>query len=1042
MSKKFKKLLCSVLAIAIFSTSGIAVLADEVATATAEAAVTETAADTEATAAPEAAAEPTAEPTATPEPTPVPDPYESDAYYKKALELCTALGIITGYDDGSVKPESTVTRAEMAAIILRMTALSSLSTYRNLFTDVTSSHWAANTIQTASDEGVINGMGDGTFAPDGEVTYEQAVKMVVCGMNYDNEATLKGGYPEGYLAVAAANLSLLDSVKGTRGEAMARGEIIKMVYNALIGPYNELKTHENGQPIYESTQTLAKAKFDLIEEKGLLTGTATTSIAGTTPGKGQITIDGEEFLCDLTDVDKYIGNKITYYYVDNGKADAKVVAILTDLAKTKEVTIDGTDIEKFTGFEEGMGIIETYAGKEYKTTDATVIYNGEFITAEVYNAVAAAETSERFDLIGLDGVNYTEESGKKMTFDEFLKPALGSVRLVDNDGDGKYDVMFVESIETMLITAATEKKITGKINNIAVTLDVDTTDLDKEVTVTLDGTAAKPKNLKKNNVVSLKRNLNNDVFVFSKVDNSITGKITSFEVAEKDVYAVATVNGQDYNVDVNALTDAATGVEGTFMLDEYDKIGYISSDSVITASEKYGWVLSTYLSDSGDEYMVRLYTQDGTTKEYALADKVSYWASNATEATTYSKKEMMDKLDRLSFNVASVSGTIKDEKGNSVAMPPAQVRLVKFSVNAKDKLTKFYVATAAEDGYQKGSYYSDSEQIYDKAAVTMGTTNMTNYSSTGNMLGSYYLKDGMLEFTVPNNNDKMSDANNYSIATVNASAYLNKEDSIGKDCIFGEFSDSKQTYPTVVVRFVGSSDEAAPTTDYGTADNNPLFMVKKIFEGVDDDDEVIYTIVGYQNGSEVRYTTKANTTLAKRVGKFNDRDYNATAVWDAVDGMTSEGASMYPGAETIADIIGVGDILGVDNNGTVFMMMVDASEFAEQVKDGNVDAIYSESDPGKSSSRDNLYMGMVSGSDLDEMAVMTVGTYKLTFDPARSMDTLVIEPSGEFVLSTENISTISDVVDFDEPERAGDYAFVRYANKGSLQEIFLFRFEN
>lgn len=753
MGKKFKKLMCGMLAVAMLTASSAAVLADEeTAVTTSETTATETVAETAA------------------------DKYETDSYYKKALELCSALGIITGYDDGSVKPEATVTRAEMAAILLRATAMTTLSTYRNIFTDVDSSHWAASTIQTASDEGAINGMGDGTFNPDGDVTYEQAVKIMVCGMNYANEAELKGGYPEGYLAVAANNLSLIKNVNGKRGVALERGEIIKMVYNALLGPYNEItSTSSNGTPLYSSKQTLAKAKFDVYEDKGLLTGTSTTSIAGTKPGEGMITIDGEEFLCDIEGIDDYIANTITYYYVDNGKKDAQVVAVLTDLSKTTSITLNAEDIDEVSDIATSAGVIETYAGKQYKTTDVVVIYNGEYITEDIYTATASAETSERFDFIGRDGVNYTEETGKKMTYDEFLKPSVGSIRLVDNDGDGKYDVMFVDSIETLLVTSATDKKVIGKINDISITLDVDTSDLSKTVTVKLDGSEAKTKNLKKNNVVSLKRNLDNDVLVLSKVENSITGKISSFDAADKETFAVAKINGQEYDVDVNVLMDASTGVEGTFMLDEYDRIGYISSDSVITASEKYGWVLSTYTSDGGDDYYVRLFTQDGAAVEYTLADKVSYWASNATEATTYSRSEMVSKLNKLSYNTMGTN----------------EIRLVKYSINSKNKLTKLHVATTAQSGYEKGSYYSDSEKVYDKDAVTINTTNMTGYSSTGNMLGDYYLKDGMLEFTVPNNNEKMSTASNYSVATVNASAYLNKENSIGKDCVFGEFSDTK-----------------------------------------------------------------------------------------------------------------------------------------------------------------------------------------------------------------------------------------------------------
>ncbi len=1027
MSKKFKKLMCSLLALAMVASSGIAVLADEPAATTAETAVTETVAETEVTA----------------EPTAVPDPYASDSYYQKALGLCSALGIITGYDDGSVKPESTVTRAEMAAIILRMTALSSLSTYRNLYTDVTSSHWAANTIQTASDEGVINGMGDGTFNPDGDVLYEQALKMIVCGMNYDNEAEMKGGYPNGYLAVAATNLSLLDGVKGSIGVAVPRGEIIKMVYNALIGPYNDLKTYENGQPVYSSTETLAKAKFDLFEDKGLLTGTSTTTIAGSEPDAGKITIDGETFLCSLTDLDGVVGNKVTYYYRDNGKSDPEVLAVITDPAKTKEVTIKSDEIDELKGFEDGKGIIETYDGEEYETVDATVVYNGDMIDADLYNSVAAVESSNRFDLIGCDGENYTESTGKKMTYDEFIRPRVGSVRLVDNDGDNKYDVVFVTSVETLVITAATDKKVTGKINNIATTIDVDNTSLDKTISVLKDGSEAKPKNLKKNEVVSLTRNIDNDVLSFEQVENSITGKISSFTAAEMSEYAVVVINGQEYKVDVNAINDCATGVEGTFTLDKYNRVAYITSDSVITASEKYGWILSAYTSDSGDDYIVRMFTQDGQAVDYTLGTKVSYWAPNATEPASYSTDEMKNILNRGGYK--SMAFSLGDTDGDGVEeYDNVEIRLVKFSTNSKNEITKLYCTTAAEEGYTKDTEYSDENETYNKNALTMNFTNMNGRVSTGNMLGSmFYMSDGMLEITVPNKSENSSDPSNYSVATVNASAYLDKENGIGKDCIFGEFSDSKQTYPTVVIRFVGASDEAAATTDYGTANNHPCFMVKKIFTGVDDDDNVVYTIVGYQNGGEVRYETKQNTTLAKRTGLFaGSADYVSTKLWDAVEGMTSAGASMYPGAEDLTDLIGVGDILGVAGDGTVLMMMVDASEFAEQVRSGDVAQIYNEQDPGKSSSRDNIYMGMVADSDLNESAIMSVAGYKVLFDAGRAMDTLIIDEAGELILNTENVSTIADVVDYDEAEGYGDYAFVRYANKGNLQEIYLFRFED
>ena len=108
--------------------------------APASAEATEAPAGAEATEAPAV----TEAPVATVAPTTSGSSYDNDSYYDKALSLCSALGIITGYEDGSVKPDSKVTRAEMASIVLRMLDLTSTSTYQNGFTDVTSSHWAAD----------------------------------------------------------------------------------------------------------------------------------------------------------------------------------------------------------------------------------------------------------------------------------------------------------------------------------------------------------------------------------------------------------------------------------------------------------------------------------------------------------------------------------------------------------------------------------------------------------------------------------------------------------------------------------------------------------------------------------------------------------------------------------------------------------------------------------------------------------------------------------------------------------------------------------
>ena len=82
--------------------------------------------------------------------------------------------------------------------------------------------------------------------------------MLVCAMNFGDQAELSGGYPNGYIAVASNNLSLLTSATSSIGSVADRGLIIKLAYNALMGPYNEFRTDENGNPTYVSNETLAK----------------------------------------------------------------------------------------------------------------------------------------------------------------------------------------------------------------------------------------------------------------------------------------------------------------------------------------------------------------------------------------------------------------------------------------------------------------------------------------------------------------------------------------------------------------------------------------------------------------------------------------------------------------------------------------------------------------------------------------------------------------------------------------------------------------
>ena len=85
-------------------------------------------------------------------------------------------GIITGYADGSFRPDASVTRAEFAAIASRFETLTEGT---KSFSDVPGSHWAAKYINFAATRGWVNGYADGTFRPNNSITRAE-VAAVTC----------------------------------------------------------------------------------------------------------------------------------------------------------------------------------------------------------------------------------------------------------------------------------------------------------------------------------------------------------------------------------------------------------------------------------------------------------------------------------------------------------------------------------------------------------------------------------------------------------------------------------------------------------------------------------------------------------------------------------------------------------------------------------------------------------------------------------------------------------------------------------------------
>ena len=148
---------------------------------------------------------------------------------EEAVNTLAQRGIVNGRSEGIYAPNEGLTRAEMTAIILRAFGSKEIEDIEK-FKDVPPTHWAYMYVETAYKMGIINGMTATTFVPEGSVTYEQAVKMLVCAAGKGNKAEKEGGWPDGYIKTAT-DMGALDGIDGQRGQAISRGTMAQMVHN-------------------------------------------------------------------------------------------------------------------------------------------------------------------------------------------------------------------------------------------------------------------------------------------------------------------------------------------------------------------------------------------------------------------------------------------------------------------------------------------------------------------------------------------------------------------------------------------------------------------------------------------------------------------------------------------------------------------------------------------------------------------------------------------------------------------------------------------
>lgn len=608
----------------------------------------------------------------------------ADADYAGAVELLSALDIIVGDDLGNFNPDKTISRAEMAAIICRIKGLEASANAAKgatKFDDVAADHWASGYVNIANQNGVIAGYGDGKFGPEDEVTYEAAVKMVVCALGFEPMAAQKGGWPTGYLVVANT-YKISEGVSGS-----TRADVAVLVYNALSTPMMD-------QTIYG-----ADAEFEILDGKKdrdyrtLLTDMDIYIATGIVQDKDvdevefEVLEDSDDFEFEEgdeptfeingTNIADYQFQNVDVYVKKNKKNDYQVIAVVAGVyGETFALLSDDVVGYKAGKLEYYVDSANSSKTKEIKVADgAKVVYNKGAADKKISEVIAAEDVQLMF---------------------------------IENTGDTTYDVVIAIEYFNALVGEVDADRDKIEINGTMVTFDFE----DEEIDIVLEdaeGNELTLADFAEDDVVAVLSDASNPesfrsfkdyIKVIKLSDAAVTGTVEETFTSNGKDYIV--VDGEDIEIAVNdkgnPVVDLKVGDEGIFYIGMTGKVIEFDGSSV---GDNYGYVVEAAISDSSftaDKWQVKILTKNDGVVTYDVTDAMN----DEFDAYLVAKNGFNVEDDATLWEDAS-----DEEKANGA-------RLITYKTNSKGQIRAFEIAEGTIDEIG-GEYKADSQRLDGKS---------------------------------------------------------------------------------------------------------------------------------------------------------------------------------------------------------------------------------------------------------------------------------------------------------------------------------------
>ena len=521
--------------------------------------------------------------------------------YTEAVDVMNAVGVFVGDEKGNFNPKENLTRAQAAKIISYL--LLGNKTAEGLagsgkFTDVAKTSWAAGFVDYCAAVGVVNGVGNGQFNPNGSLTTLQFAKMLLVALGYD--AKIEGFVGSDWsinVSAKANQVGLLNGLDVGANATLTREQAAKMCLNTLKAPLVE----------YDTKGTTVTVGGDA----SVTVGASKAEFKTSTNKKAQT-------------ISNAVINGTTAYTVEFAEE------YYSDLKLNANTTDDfGRPCVEWFWKADSIGV---YSNSD----DLVATYTKKVTAADVYTAVGKSVSDDvnsgKAKLVSyIDGAMTVVDKNDAKNY-----VTKNDSTKVNGTGNGDYTEVYVDgdnnvtivTIRTYLFQAASDYN--SKKDTITLTAAGDT-DIALD-NIVVDGEDFDIKSFKSDDyiLVTASTDGKSNKYTVQSVDAAevVSGEVTGYKLDNS-----ATIGGTEYNYSSTTKEGSGKVRSTTYTVGQnarvvLDKYGYVIAVDEAVVASNYVYV-SEFAQPSGlssGKVVASAYFTDGTTADITIKDR--YGSSN------------------------------------------------------------------------------------------------------------------------------------------------------------------------------------------------------------------------------------------------------------------------------------------------------------------------------------------------------------------------------------------------------------------------------